>query len=206
MSDDINFTKAETNSYARIDDDKYAKIATIVSSSKGTPTLIGPYEWSYAETHSYVKLDPKDIDIEVPSGVTDIYAKVLFLVKGETPGGSQGSSSTSFDEKDPIFSAVSSQFALANEIPTKTSDLNNDSKFLTQNELSSFYSKTEVDELLNELRQEFNRKIITEIETKLSSGTEMSDRSINDENNNLELSDRINEEEKIIYNPRNYTN
>lgn len=52
-----NFSKQEKFSYAYVDG-KYAKIVTQAS---GSGVLADPNTWSYAETHSYVKVDPASV-------------------------------------------------------------------------------------------------------------------------------------------------
>lgn len=112
MGNDINFSKAEKFSYAYVDD-KYAKIAVIASA--GSPTLVDPRAWSYAETHSYVEVDPAELGVTVPEGVEKIYAKVLYVAGGggSSSGGSGGGITV---EKDPIFKSVSGSFATKSEL------------------------------------------------------------------------------------------
>ena len=71
-----SFSKQEKFSYAYVDG-KYAKL---VVQAAGVATLADPLTWSYAETHSYVKVDPSSLGVSVPSGVEDVYAKVIYTV------------------------------------------------------------------------------------------------------------------------------
>lgn len=52
-----SFDKQEKFSYAYVDG-KYAKIVT---QAGGAATLADPRTWSYAETHSYVKVNPASV-------------------------------------------------------------------------------------------------------------------------------------------------
>lgn len=52
-----NFSTQEKFSYAYVDG-KYAKLIT---QATGKATLADPLTWSYAETHSYVKVDPSSL-------------------------------------------------------------------------------------------------------------------------------------------------
>ena len=42
-------------------------------------------------------------------------------------------------------------FAYRNELPTKTSDLTNDSGFIISSELSNYYTKTEIDNIIGNI-------------------------------------------------------
>lgn len=57
----INFDKAEKFSYAYVDG-KYAKIATVASAGSSV-VMADPLSWGYAETHSYVKVDPSSLGV-----------------------------------------------------------------------------------------------------------------------------------------------
>lgn len=120
-----NFSKQEKFSYAYVDG-KYAKIIT---QATGAGVLADPLAWSYAETHSYVKVDPASVGVDVPSGVEDVYAKVVFNV-----GAGGGSSAT-----DP-----------SGVVITRVGQLINDKHYVTSGELQGKISQITLSSLPND--------------------------------------------------------
>ena len=160
MSDDstINFSKAEKYSYVYADE-KFSKLAVAAT---GEAKLVDPLAWSYAETHSYVKVDPSSVGVEVPSGVTELYAKVIYTAgSGSSSGGSTSGYHThqmsdviglsgKINSLSAAITANSNDVATLSAelegiiIPTKLSDLTNDQDFVTVDAVSGMISGIDV--------------------------------------------------------------
>ena len=133
MPDDstINFDVAEKYSYVYADE-KFGKLAVTAT---GDAKLVDPLAWSYAETHSYVKVDPSSVGVEVPSGVTELYAKVIYAPG--IGGGSGGSSSSPHTHKiSDITNLNASLNSLSSSISVNSGNISSLSSY-TQNEVIS---------------------------------------------------------------------
>ena len=212
MSEDkpIDFDRAEKFSYAYVDG-KYGKIAVTAT---GSAVLADPAAWSYAETHSYVKVDPSSVSVSVPSGVSELYAKVIYVQGGGNDGGGSSSggitlndvtnylNSNNYVKSSYVDSAISSI-----TIPSNISELNNDSNFITSSYVDSVVSsisipvkvselendeeyvkKSYVDSLILDLSNSFNQKIAQVGSSNPDTIYEMGDHSNNI--NNLIINDR----------------
>ena len=158
MSDNnnINFSVAEKYSYVYADE-KYAKLAV---SAGGDAKLVDPLAWSYAETHSYVKVDPSSVGVEVPSGVEELYAKVLYIAGGGGGGGSSSGGITINDVKNYLNSNhyVTSTFVASSlsslDIPEKLSDLQNDTYFITSSYVDEKLAEITIPRKLSDLEND----------------------------------------------------
>jgi len=172
MSDnkDKNFSVKETCSYAYVDG-KYAKIAV---AANGNAVLADPLRWSYAETHSYVKVDPSSIGVSAPSGVDDVYAKVIYLAGG----GSGGSSSQGGSQIDTSNLVTKSELSAAiNSIsvsaPASYLDISDGYKLATTGYVDEKLGSIYIPSLLSEFTNDTDfasKSYVTEKVLEASSG------------------------------------